>query len=255
MCFVCGKRFSRGALDLARHTTAVTLMHLASRKPKPEYDYKCSKCDLYFRSEAHLELHLQNVCSTSAMERISASPSVQSSKSNLVGGEDEPADSTKETKEEEDKTSECMVCGKLFPRGPIDLARHQTAITLRHLIHPRHTATFHYGCKKCGLHFTTAEHLSTHVDQTTCNEDMVWPATVTPGAKCVTRAEAAEMERNESAGEAGAKVPKEAKEAKIAVKKPATVEGSDTLPSKRYWCSFVMSFVAVTLITCIGTPH
>lgn len=241
MCFVCGKKFQRGALDLARHTTAVTLLHLASRKPKPGYDHKCSKCDLYFKSEAHLELHLQNVCSTAAMEKMSASSSVQSNKSGSGGGGEGQADNRGEPKEEEDKTSECMVCGKLFPRGPIDLARHQTAVTLRHLVHPRHTATFHYGCKKCGLHFTTAEHLSMHVEQSTCNEDMVWPTTVTSGAKCVTRAEAAELERAEVAVQTGTKAssdavkePKEPKQNKVASKKAVSVDGPDSLPSKRY---------------------
>ena len=34
-----------------------------------------------------------------------------------------------------DRTMECFVCGKLFPRGPIDLARHQNGTAL--LILPR----------------------------------------------------------------------------------------------------------------------
>ena len=31
-----------------------------------------------------------------------------------------------------DKTVECLVCGKLFPRGELDLARHSVAVTLQH---------------------------------------------------------------------------------------------------------------------------
>lgn len=33
-----------------------------------------------------------------------------------------------------DKTVECLVCGKLFPRGELDLARHSVAVTLQHKI-------------------------------------------------------------------------------------------------------------------------
>lgn len=123
MCFVCGKKFPRGPLDLARHSTAITLMHLASTKAKPNYDFKCSKCHIYFKQQAHLDLHLQNVCLLTRMAKLVTSPSTASNKSCIQAIDVEQ--SVDENKEE-DKTSECMVCGKLFPRGPIDLARHQT---------------------------------------------------------------------------------------------------------------------------------
>lgn len=42
---------------------------------------------------------------------------------------DEAADAAGD-EEEACRTMECMICGKLFPRGPIDLARHQTGTPL-----------------------------------------------------------------------------------------------------------------------------
>jgi hypothetical protein len=108
------------------------------------------------------------------------------------------------------------------------------AVTLRHLVHPRHTSAFHYGCKKCGLHFASPEHLASHTEQTSCNEDMVWPTTVTPGSRCVTRAEAAELERTETSP-GKATTPKA--EAPVSESKPAkraaSVEEEQDLPTKR----------------------
>lgn len=85
------------------------------------------------------------------------------------------------------------------------------AVTLKHLVHPRHTSTYHFGCKRCGSHFTTAEHLAMHTEQSTCNPEMVWPTTVAPGAKCVTRAEAAELDAAEAAGASAATEQQQAK--------------------------------------------
>eukprot|EP01032_Pedospumella_encystans_P016357 gene16357-18665_t len=134
------------------------------------------------------------------------------------------ADESEEEEEDDttERTMECVVCGKLFPRGPIDLARHQTAVTLKHLVHPRHTATYHFGCKRCGSHFTTAEHLAMHTEQSTCNPEMVWPTTVAPGAKCITRAEAAELDAAEAAGIHTAAEQAKVKATKDIVKKVAT---------------------------------
>ena len=42
-----------------------------------------------------------------------------------------------------------------------------------------------------------------HTEQSTCNPDMVWPSTVAPGSKCISRADAAEQEALEAAGPAG----------------------------------------------------
>jgi len=221
ICLVCGKKFPRGVLDLARHTTAITLQHLISNRSKPGYDFHCSKCDLYFTVKAHLELHQQSVCPVKSKPKPSANVSpVAKPKAKKEAVEDEGADD-----DQGEKTMECVVCGKLFPRGPIDLARHQTgmhitsltlhlnvncnlifidaAITLKHLVHPRHTATYHYGCKRCGSHFTTAEHLEMHSEQSTCNPDMVWPSTVAPGSKCISRAEAAAQDSADAAGTTG----------------------------------------------------
>lgn len=68
-----------------------------------------------------------------------------------------------------DKTAECLVCGKLFPRGALDLARHQTAVTLLHVVSEKKSASFPHSCKKCGVYFTRDEHLDLHKEFSSCN--------------------------------------------------------------------------------------
>lgn len=134
LCLVCGKKFPRGVLDLARHTTAITLQHLISHKAKPGYDFHCSKCDIYFTAKAHLELHQQSVCPVKDKQRApkSASPVAKSKVKKETQESEEEEDDEDDTSE---RTMECVVCGKLFPRGPIDLARHQTGIFYATKIH------------------------------------------------------------------------------------------------------------------------
>lgn len=110
------------------------------------------------------------------------------------------------------------------------------AITLRHLVHTKHTASFHFGCKKCGSHFTTAEHLAMHGAHSTCNEEMVWPTTVAPGSKCVTREEAAQLEAAEAAGvsEKAAKAAGSSKENQAKEASKAVAAQDEEVPSKRY---------------------
>lgn len=121
-CLVCGKKFPRGVLDLARHTTAITLQHLISHKPKSGYDFHCAKCDIYFTAKAHLELHQDSVCPVKDKQRNQKALSPVGKVKVKKDTEDEVEDDATE------RTMECVVCGKLFPRGPIDLARHQTGI-------------------------------------------------------------------------------------------------------------------------------
>ena len=127
LCLVCGKKFPRGVLDLARHTTAITLQHLISHKPKSGYDFHCTKCDIYFTAKAHLELHQDSVCPIRDKQRTQKSVSpvanMKVKKEAHHADEDGEDDAT-------ERTMECVVCGKLFPRGPIDLARHQTGILM-----------------------------------------------------------------------------------------------------------------------------
>lgn len=75
-----------------------------------------------------------------------------------------------------DRTMECMVCGKLFPRGPVDLARHTTAVTLKHLYQEKKTAMYNVGCTKCGLFFTSKEHCKMHRKDSTCRTARAKPA-------------------------------------------------------------------------------
>lgn len=68
-----------------------------------------------------------------------------------------------------------------------------------------------------------------HTEQSTCNPDMVWPSTVTPGCKCISRAEAAEQVALEAAAppgsgssDGGEQSTQKSKVVKEAVKKVAT---------------------------------
>jgi hypothetical protein len=42
----------------------------------------------------------------------------------------DPSESASVSGDLEDRTLECMICGKLFPRGPVDLARHAQGLVL-----------------------------------------------------------------------------------------------------------------------------
>ena len=77
------------------------------------------------------------------------------------------------------KTLECMVCGKTFSRGPVDLARHQTAVTLKHLVSTTTSSQFSFGCRKCNIYFTSKEHLSLHRAQSSCGQPLSKSVVVT----------------------------------------------------------------------------
>ena len=84
-----------------------------------------------------------------------------------------------DSKNSSSKTLECMVCGKTFSRGPVDLARHQTAVTLKHLVSTTTSAQFSFGCRKCNIYFTSKEHLSLHRAQSSCGQPLSKPVVVT----------------------------------------------------------------------------
>lgn len=68
----------------------------------------------------------------------------------------------------DDAISECLVCGKIFPRGALDLARHQNAITLKHITSLKPTSTHQKQCENCQLYFSSDEHLSMHHTSIMC---------------------------------------------------------------------------------------
>lgn len=112
-CMVCGKEFPRGPNDLARHSSAATLLHLVSSNLSASFPFSCIKCGLCFTTDDHLDMHKKySSCKISKEAK-------------LIRVKQEPSESGDGL---EDKTLECMICGKLFPRGPIDLARHQQGI-------------------------------------------------------------------------------------------------------------------------------
>lgn len=160
-CPVCGKHFPRGLLDLTRHVNAITLQHLFSRKESDQFTYGCVKCGLYFTKKEHFDMHnSQTSCSrekgskykfykddadsngeNGVVDNISLSPSMLhghmeyeetddgSQVDQFVHNDNSADDLLEETdslKRNDNRMMECMVCGKLFPRGPIDLHRHAT---------------------------------------------------------------------------------------------------------------------------------
>jgi hypothetical protein len=86
----------------------------------------------------------------------------------------------------EKQPSECMVCGKLFPRGVLDLQRHQNAITLQHTVCTKSSAGHSKKCERCNLYFSSDEHIQMHNDQTSCkkrksnNENSEKQVSITP---------------------------------------------------------------------------
>ena len=75
--------------------------------------------------------------------------------------------------DESSEVTECLICGKLFPRGPIDLARHGAAVTLKHFFSEKKSSSFPFGCKKCTTYFSTKEHLEMHSLKSKCNPAVV----------------------------------------------------------------------------------
>jgi hypothetical protein len=75
--------------------------------------------------------------------------------------------------DESSEVTECLICGKLFPRGPIDLARHGAAVTLKHVFSEKKSSSFPFGCKKCTTYFSTKEHLEMHSSKSKCNPAVV----------------------------------------------------------------------------------
>lgn len=65
---------------------------------------------------------------------------------------------------------ECMVCGKIFPRGEKDLLRHRNAPTLLHIFERSRTDECTYGCSICDIHFTTPAHLARHEEESSCGK-------------------------------------------------------------------------------------
>ena len=63
---------------------------------------------------------------------------------------------------------ECIVCGKVFTRGPVDLARHQNSKTLKHLFSTKSSDEFPFGCRKCDNFFGSKEHLTSHRAFSSC---------------------------------------------------------------------------------------
>lgn len=65
------------------------------------------------------------------------------------------------------------------------------AVTLKHLVSNRRSSSFTLSCSRCGLHFTSTEHLEMHETMSTCNPDMVWPhnSSTVAGLKAIHRSE------------------------------------------------------------------
>lgn len=66
-------------------------------------------------------------------------------------------------------------------------------MTLKHLVSSKRSSAFPFGCNRCGLWLTTAEHLRSHEINSTCNPNMIWPdnAHSMAGLRAISREEAA----------------------------------------------------------------
>jgi hypothetical protein len=71
-----------------------------------------------------------------------------------------------------------------------------------------------------------------HSTNSSCNEDMVWPTTVAPGSKCVTREEAAQLEAAEAMGASEKPTAKAASSKESHSSKVVAVQDEE-VPSKR----------------------
>lgn len=140
-CAVCGKLFPRGQLDLNRHVNAITLQHLfSSGGPSDDFPFGCEKCGVAFTKEDHLRAHNESTrCAQGPVPTDEKEADILNVPDmggledfdGILGMEEEEAlllDAGMDGNEAV-RTLECMVCGKLFPRGPIDLARHATGST------------------------------------------------------------------------------------------------------------------------------
>ncbi len=128
-CMVCGKEFPRGPNDLARHSAASTLQHLVSPSLTDLFPHECTKCGLCFTLDDHLNMHKEYSSCGRVVTRSTKSvgaPKTPTPKSVPT----EPSESASNNGDFEDRTLECMICGKLFPRGPVDLARHAQGLII-----------------------------------------------------------------------------------------------------------------------------
>lgn len=189
MCLVCGKTFPKQQ-DLDKHMNTPSGYHYYSQQQTTNLNFFCRICQHYFAKKEHLDQHIDlKVCYDLGI--VSADrPDLKHSKV------DAGLQNYHRRKDAFDaKTIECMVCGKLFPRGAIDLQRHATAITLKHLISKKKSSMFPYGCSRCGLFFTSLDHVKSHEQFSTCNPNIVWPdnANSTSGLRAILRPESEGM--------------------------------------------------------------
>jgi len=187
-CLICGKIFARGIVDLQRHQAAVTLKHIFHHKKTAAFLHGCEKCHVWFGTEEHLASHkVDSSCNPnkppyvdSAVARTLAEAQKEENNrkadvSGLSPAEGNSSSSSNVEGEWIPKILECMVCGKFFPRGIVDLTRHSHAPTLQHMFSSKKTKVFSVSCTRegCDLWFTCSEHRDSHMEKSTCNVAVV----------------------------------------------------------------------------------
>lgn len=133
-CLICGKTFPKGIADLKQHAAASTLLHYVSDSETYRFQHNCEKCGSYFSCIEHLEMHNTHcTCGKADDESVEFDADCYTAQYRVPDSdeedgsdneEEEESDENTQDTESEDRTMECFICGKLFPRGPIDLARH-----------------------------------------------------------------------------------------------------------------------------------
>ena len=123
---MCGKVFTKGALDLARHQAGTTVQHIVSTKRTSTCIHECSKCHSFFTQEEHLQMHKEfSSCKSSRKSKLTDffTPKPMKEAKDQIDSSSSPSKGSKSTTSTTprtsgvDKTMECMVCGKLFSRG------------------------------------------------------------------------------------------------------------------------------------------
>ena len=196
-CIVCGKIF-RGISDLRRHQLGPSIRHLSSNRGNDEFQFQCHECEWYFNTEDNLILH-QSLSPNRfhGMHKLEISPrryqyqlfiddndTPISSPQNPICLEinSEPitsdsikSDQKKFSTDKNDRTVECLVCGKLFDRGMKDLLRHIAARTLQHHYNIKKIDDCIIPCNRCHYYFQSELHLEMHQLYTSCNPNYVKP--------------------------------------------------------------------------------
>jgi hypothetical protein len=188
VCVVCADQFG-SKQELDRHI--LDKKHQFSLKPSRNYPIGCEKCQIFFLDNAQLMSHTSrhSVFSTGQFSTQSETATATATpKSKTINITTATPPIVRPVAVKDNSHLECMVCGKVFPKGPGDLLRHTTAVTLKHLVSKKKSTTQSHDCSRCGLYFSSPEHLHLHQNQTSCRDPNRPSMALTPKVASTTAA-------------------------------------------------------------------